>query len=77
VLKNVTITLTEEALRWARHKAADENTSVSRLVRQMLEEKMRETDEYWKAYERWKKVKTIKGVTSSDRLTREQIHERR
>jgi hypothetical protein len=77
VLKNVTITLSEEALRWARRKAADENTSVSRLVGAMLEEKMRATDEYWRAYERWKKFKGIKGVTASDRLTREEIHERR
>jgi hypothetical protein len=29
VLKNVTITLEEEALRWARRKAAEENTSVN------------------------------------------------
>jgi len=37
---------------------------------------MQNSDEYWKAYERWKKVKTIKGVTALDRLTREQIYER-
>ena len=32
VLKNMTITVSEEAALWARRKAADENTSVSKLV---------------------------------------------
>src|SRR5271165_6009072 len=41
VLKNITITVSEEAARWARRKAAEENTSVSKLVGRMLEEQMR------------------------------------
>jgi hypothetical protein len=76
VLKNVTITLEEEALRWARRKAAEENTSVSKLVGRMLEDKMRQTDEYWAAYERWKRIKPIRGI-AANRLTREEAHERR
>jgi hypothetical protein len=52
VLKNVTITVEEDALRWARKQAAEKNTSVSKLVGRMLEDKMRQTDEYWAAYER-------------------------
>ncbi|MRR13761.1 CopG family transcriptional regulator, partial [bacterium] len=51
MLKNVTITLTEEAALWARRKAADQNTSVSKLVGRMLEDQMRLSDEYWRAYE--------------------------
>jgi hypothetical protein len=35
-MKNVTITLDEEAARWARIQAAEHNTSVSRLVGEML-----------------------------------------
>ena len=35
-MKNVTITLKEEVARWARIKAAEKNTSVSRLVGEML-----------------------------------------
>ncbi len=77
VLKNVTITLSEEALRWARRKAAEENTSVSKLVGRMLENQMRQTDEYWQAYEKWKKLKPIKGVRAAERLTREEAHARR
>ena len=37
---NVTITLDEEVARWARIMAAEQNTSVSRLVGEMLREKM-------------------------------------
>jgi hypothetical protein len=77
VLKNVTITVSEEALRWARRRAAEEETSVSRLLGHMLEEKMRAADAYRAAHERWKKLGTIKDVTASDRFTRDQVHERR
>lgn len=77
VLKNMTITVSEEAARWARKKAAEENTSVSKLVGKMLEDQMRRTDSYWKAYETWKKIKPIKGFDASKRLSRDQVHERR
>jgi hypothetical protein len=77
VLKNVTITVTEEVAKWARKQAAEENTSVSKLVGRMLEEKMRQTGEYWAAYERLKRIKPIPGFDASRRATREQAHERR
>ena len=76
VLKNVTITVEEEALRWARKQAAEENTSVSKLVGRMLEDKMRQTDEYWAAYEKWKRIKPIPGL-AANRLTREEANDRR
>jgi SHS2 domain-containing protein len=75
-LKNVTITLTEEAARWARRKAAEENTSVSKLVGQMLEEEMRRTDAYWQAFERIKRMKPISGLDAAHRLSREETHDR-
>jgi hypothetical protein len=75
VLKNVTITLEEDALRWARRKAAEENTSVSKLMGRMLEDKMRQTDEYWAAYERMKRIKPVPGL-AANRLTREEANER-
>jgi hypothetical protein len=78
VLKNITIALSEEAALWARRKAADRNTSVSKLVGEMLETEMRTHDaDYWKAYAKWKKLKPIKGLDASKRSTREQAHERR
>jgi hypothetical protein len=39
-MKNVTITLEEEVARWARIRAAELDTSVSRLVGEMLKEQM-------------------------------------
>lgn len=39
-MKNVTITLDEEVARWARVRAAELDTSLSRLVGQMLKEHM-------------------------------------
>jgi hypothetical protein len=77
VLKNVTITLTEEAALWARKKAAEENTSVSKLVGNMLENQMRQSDGYWRAYRRWKKIGSIKGIDEFNRLSREDAHARR
>jgi hypothetical protein len=39
-MKNVTITLEEEVARWARIRAAELDTSVSRLVGEMLKDQM-------------------------------------
>jgi plasmid stability protein len=45
-MKNVTITLDEEVARWARIRAAERETSVSRLVGEMLKERMLEEESY-------------------------------
>jgi hypothetical protein len=77
VPRNSTIKISDEVALWARRKAAEENTSVSRLVGDMLERQMRLTDEYWKAFERWKAVQPIAKVSASERMSREEVHERR
>lgn len=77
MLKNVTITLPEEVAQWARRKAAEENTSVSRLVGRILEEQMRMSDEYWRAYQRWTKMGSLEGIDAAARLSREDAHARR
>lgn len=46
VMKNVTITLDDETATWARVYAAERNSSVSRLVGEMLRERMLETRAY-------------------------------
>ncbi|MBZ5607979.1 MAG: CopG family transcriptional regulator [Acidobacteriia bacterium] len=74
-MKNVTISLDEEVARWARRKAADEDTSVSKFVSRLLEREMRASDSYWQAYRQWKKL-DIK-LDASKRATREEAHERR
>jgi hypothetical protein len=52
-MKNVTITLKEEVARWARIKAAERNTSVSRFLGEMLQEKMHEEEGYRLAMEQY------------------------
>ena len=52
-MKNVTITLKEEVARWARIKAAERNTSVSRLLGEILQERMREEEDYLLAMEQY------------------------
>ena len=77
MLKNVTITLPEEVAQWARRKAAEDNTSVSRWVGRILEEQMRMSDEYWRAYKRWTKLGSLEGIDAAARLSREDAHARR
>ena len=77
MLKNITITVSEETARWARQRAAEQNTSVAKLVGGLLEEEMRtHSAEYWKAYEKWKSIEPVPGL-ATDRLTRDEIYERR
>lgn len=52
-MKNVTITVEEPVLEWVRIEAAKRNSSVSRLVGEMLAEKMRHNDAYERAYQEW------------------------
>ena len=48
-MKNVTITMEDSVAEWARMEAARRNTSVSRLVGELLAEKMRHDDTYERA----------------------------
>jgi hypothetical protein len=77
VLKNMTITVTDQVAHWARKKAAEENTSVSRLVGRMLENQMRLSDDYWRAYKQWRKIGSIQGIDAAGRMSRDQAHARR
>lgn len=52
-MKNVTITVEEPVLEWARIEAARRNSSVSRMVGEMLAEKMRHNDAYQRAKHEW------------------------
>jgi len=77
VARNVTMRISDETALWARRKAADENTSVSRLVGEMLEHQVRLTDDYWRAFEHWKPNRPLAASGATRRMTREQAHERR
>jgi len=52
-MKNVTISMDDSVAEWARLEAARRNTSVSRLVGEMLAEKMRHDDAYERAMQDW------------------------
>ena len=52
-MKNVTITVEDATLEWVRIEAAKRNTSVSRLVGEMLTEKMQHDDAYARAFREW------------------------
>ena len=51
-LKNITITLEEDVARWARIEAAKQETSVSRLLGDLLKQRMELADSYQKAMKR-------------------------
>lgn len=53
-MKNVTVSMDDSVAEWARMEAARRNTSVSRLVGQMLAEKMRHDDAYERAMNEWR-----------------------
>jgi hypothetical protein len=52
-MKNVTVTMEDSVADWARMEAARRNTSVSRLVGELLAEKMRHDDAYERAMVDW------------------------
>ena len=74
-MKNVTITVEDSALEWARIEAAKRNTSVSRLVGEILAEKMRQEDAYAQAMRKAIKLESW-GESDGDFLTRDDLYER-
>jgi plasmid stability protein len=77
VMKNMTITLDEEVARWARIRAAEKDTSVSRLVGEMLREKMRNEAVYQSAMQQYLTQRPKKLKKPGTRYPRrEELHER-
>ncbi|MCU1275039.1 MAG: CopG family transcriptional regulator [Bryobacterales bacterium] len=74
VSKKVTITLTEDVAQWLQKKAAEEKTSVSKLVARTLEAQMPMGENYWRAYHKWKKINL--NIDASRRLSRLKAHAR-
>lgn len=74
-MPNLTITAEEEVLRWARIRAAEGNTSVARLVGDILRERMKEGNGYENAKRRF--LGTTARVLSKDPYpSRDELHER-
>ena len=76
-MKNVTITVEDHVLEWARVEAAKRNSSVSRMVGEMLAEKMRHDDAYERAYREWLADARRFQSDGKSYPTREQIYARR
>ncbi|HET9028192.1 MAG TPA: hypothetical protein VFN07_11750 [Trueperaceae bacterium] len=76
-MRNITVTVDEETYRRARVKAAELDTSVSRLVRDYLIELAADDSEF-EHLERLEAEQRGRVVdfSAKDRLTRDQVHER-
>jgi hypothetical protein len=76
-MKNVTITLDEKTAAWARVQAAQRGMSVSRMVGEMLQERMREGKEYEQAMRRFLSKRPVAFKWKAGRRpTREEVHDR-
>ena len=77
-MRNVTITLDEETARWLRLEAAERNTSVSRLVGELLRERRSSDRSYEEAMEAWLKRKPRPLRDAGAALpAREELHDRK
>jgi hypothetical protein len=75
-MKNVTVSMEEDVADWARIEAARRNTSVSRLVGEMLAEKMRHDDAYERAMNEWLNRATRWKSNGAPYPTRDAINDR-
>lgn len=71
-MKNVTVTVDDAALEWVRIEAAKRNTSVSKLVGEMIADKMRHDDSYERAMREALRFEPI--PFGGNYLTREDIY---
>lgn len=75
-MKNVTITLEEEVARWVRVLAAKRDTSVSRLVGDVLREEMRRDEAYEANLRSYLSREPVKLKESGGYPPRDALHER-
>jgi hypothetical protein len=76
-MKNITITLDEKTAAWVRVYAARQGMSVSRVLGEMLQQRMRELRDYDAAMQRYlaKKASRFEWV-GGQRPSREELNER-
>jgi hypothetical protein len=74
-MKNVTVTMEDRVADWARLEAARRNTSVSRLIGEMLAEKMRRDGAYERAMREALQFRSI-GMSDGRYPTRKETHDR-
>lgn len=77
-MKNVTITLDEEVVRWTRIRAAEGDTSVSRLVGELLRDKMRDERNYQISMQNYLyQSPLVLKKKGEDYPDREELHDRK
>lgn len=77
-MKNITVSVDDETYRRARVKAAERDTSVSALVRDYLREVAGAETEFERLKRQEAEARArIKNFSASDRLSRDELHERR
>ncbi len=75
-MKNVTVTLEEEVAHWARIEAAKRGTSVSRLLGELLRERMERECAYEQAQAQFLSVEPRKLKKSGKCPRRDDLHDR-
>jgi hypothetical protein len=76
-MKNITITLDEKTAAWVRIYAAQRGKSISRLLGEILQERMREVRDYNDAMRRYLCKKPFKFQwADGSRPTRDDLHDR-
>jgi hypothetical protein len=74
-MKNVTVTMQDGVAEWARMEAARQNTSVSRLLGELLAEKMQHDDAYARAMREALEFRSF-GVSAGHYPGRGDLHRR-
>jgi predicted CopG family antitoxin len=76
-MKNITVSVDDDTYRRARMKAAEEDTSVSALVRQFLSD-LAETETEAEKLRREEAVlrASVKQFRAADRIARDDLHQR-
>jgi hypothetical protein len=75
-MRNVTITLDEETARWARVEAARQDTSVSALLREILERAKAAHESYPEAMHRFRSRPPVPLKTRGRYPPRQELHDR-
>ncbi len=75
-MKNLTVTLDEETYRRARIMAAEQGTSVSRLVRDLLTRAWRQPSRAEAIRQAFAAMDAVESFTAGNRLGRQELHAR-
>jgi len=75
-MRNVTVSLTDELVRWARVWAAEHDTSISAMLSQILKEKMEKENHYLSSMNDFFSSEVRKISDGSSYPSRESLYDR-